>query len=175
MGENSSKNDHNSKKKIGRLIFHSFHFNTFEASPPTKKKTSKGWIFFYDWKENSNVVKFTWKMQKVLNRKKNHFSYFSDFHFELWSFLYSNHPYFRLISTITRKMKIGKFIFHSILGGVCISLLGTGPAFWLKFEELSKLIVWFWYSQWLNTSDVLLYLTAASLCSRISFLLAFSF
>jgi len=33
---------------------------------------------------------------------------------ELWSFLYWNVPHFRWIFTITRKIKIGKLIFHSL-------------------------------------------------------------
>ena len=41
-------------------------------------------------------------------------SYFRFSFFELWLFLYSNHPIFRWIFTKTQKIKIGKSIFHSI-------------------------------------------------------------
>ena len=56
-------------------------------------------------------MKFTWKIGNRLIRKKNQFSdWFRFLFFELWSFLYSNHPNFRWIFTITHKTEIWKLI-----------------------------------------------------------------
>ena len=64
---------------------------------------------------------------------------YKNWEIEFWSFLYSTHPNFRWIFTITRKIKIRKLIFHSIQhiahlslkweGGVrvCIYLVGKKP------------------------------------------------
>ena len=103
------------------------------------------------------MVNYTWKMQNVLNRKKNHISDFSDFlFFELWSFLYWKHPNFRWIFTITWKIKIEKLIFHSIQhipifhqngsktdeGGLHIHSWEKAQFFWLSWNQMET--VWFW-------------------------------
>ena len=46
--------------------------------------------------------------------ESNEKSIFRFLFFELWSFLNSKHPNFRWIFTITRQIKIGKLIFHSL-------------------------------------------------------------
>ena len=81
-------------------------------------------------------------MHNELNRKKNHIS---DFHFSSYGYFCTQIPNFRWIFLITRKINIGKSVFHSIQHistwkwdqnwgkgpgwgeGVCIYLVGTGP------------------------------------------------
>ena len=80
--------------------------------------------------------------------EKSIFQFFQFYFFEIWPFLYSKLVHFRWTSseksTITQKIKIGKFIFHSFQdiahllliwdhfwgrGSVCISLVGKNPTY----------------------------------------------
>ena len=104
--------------------------------------TSKS-IFF-------KVVKRTWSMRNMLNRKKNQVSELSVFYFssygDFWSFLYSNHSSFWWIFHDNSKNKNWKIVYSFVSahcastikigsklkgsrgrgwGGFCISFLGT--------------------------------------------------
>ena len=70
------------------------------------EKINKFYILF------SKVFKFTWKMRNMLNRKKKKISDFSHFYFSSYGHFCT--PIFDELFTITRKIKSGKIIFHSI-------------------------------------------------------------
>ena len=60
----------------------------------------------------SKVFKLTWKMQNLMNRKKNQISDFSQFHFSSYGHFCT--LIFDEFFTITLKLKIRKLFFHSI-------------------------------------------------------------
>ena len=79
----------------------------------------------------SVFLRFYWKMRYVMNRKKNHVSDFSDIYFssygQFWSFLHPNHPNFRWIFTITRKInRKNRKINFSFDSAHCASFMKIG-------------------------------------------------
>ena len=66
---------------------------------------------------SSKVVKFTWNMRNVLNRKKNQILDFSVFIFQVMVIFVTHYPNFLWIFHDNSKIKIGEFLnylFHSI-------------------------------------------------------------
>ena len=115
--------------------------NLFQLESTNPKNNSSPWMFFYVGGE-AKAFTFTWKIQNVLKRMKNHNS---DFYFSSYgNFFTQNMVNFRWIFTIIRKIKSGKIwntiflSFQHILhlswksnqfwgGGVCISIVGKYP------------------------------------------------
>ena len=87
------KNDHNSRKKNRKNLKFDFSFDSPDCGFWKKKLI----LIFHEFFFFSKVVKFTRKIRKWLNQKKNWISDFSDFFFELRSFLWCHHPNFRCI------------------------------------------------------------------------------
>ena len=105
---------------------------------------------------SSKVVKFTWKMQNVLNRKKNHILDFSNSNFSNYAqfmvIFVLKTANFQWICAVNRKKEIGKIwklIFHPfqhiphfmkmgaklMVGGVCVSLVGTEPNLFFRYAK----------------------------------------
>ena len=109
--------------------------------------------------KNSKVVKLTWKMRNVLNRKKNQISDSSDFYFSNYDhFCTKNHPNFRWIFHEYSKNKYWKNqkIIFSFVSAHCASsikmvskLRGTGSAYpylgqghtWKNFHNFILFII----------------------------------
>ena len=83
-----------------------------------------GFSVLHDWWMQSYNMKINKKFKscQIYNKdpelggskEKLNFRFFSFLFFVSWSLLYSNHLNFQWIFAITRKLKIGKLVFHSI-------------------------------------------------------------
>ena len=97
------------KMKIGKIW--NLIFLPIRPIPDLSCKFENLWIFFF-FKE----VKFTWKIQNRLNRKKNQISDFSDFNFSSYGhflvILCRHHPNFRWTFQDNSKNKNRKIDFH---------------------------------------------------------------